>query len=53
MASPFEDSWGGSPHSHLEECHSEPLCKGLKQNTFSRLVCSGDSFRILLSVLNF
>lgn len=28
----------------------EPLCKGLKQDMFSGLVCSGDSFRMLLSV---
>lgn len=31
----------------------EPLCKMLKQDTFSGLVCNGDSFRTLLSGLNF
>lgn len=31
----------------------KPLCKGLKPDTFTGLICDGDSFRMLLSVLNF
>lgn len=31
----------------------EPVHEGLKRDTFSGLACSGDSFRMLLSGLNF